>query len=178
VRLSHRTVQASHFLFQSVGVFVAMKKYGTLPGPLALICMGAALLAWQIHDWNPSDVYGMRLARSAIAMLFIAGAIIWRRLSTEKVPPGGSLVVKGSLKMDDLDELHDIQLPPDPCYTTVGGFLLERLGHAPLVGEFVDFSGYRFSVAEIDRQTISRVRIQELTGRAHEKNSVRLESAQ
>jgi CBS domain containing-hemolysin-like protein len=69
--------------------------------------------------------------------------------------------------MDDLNELHDIQLPLDPCYTTVGGFLLERLGHAPRVGEFVDFSGYRFAVAEIDRQTISRIRIQDLTGRAH-----------
>ena len=146
---------------------VIMKKYGTLPGPLTLVAMGVALLVWQIHDWDSVNVLGMRLMGYGISMILIAGAIVWRRLSTAKVPPGGSLMVKASLKMDDLDDLHDIQLPPDPCYTTVGGFMLEYLKHAPRVGEYVDYSGYRFTVAGTDRTAISRVKIQELTGRPH-----------
>lgn len=75
--------------------------------------------------------------------------------------------MKASLKRDDLDDLHDIQLPPDPCYTTVGGFLPEQLKHPPRVGEYADFARYRFTVGELDRTAISRVNIRGLTRRAH-----------
>lgn len=144
-----------------------MRKYDAAPPVPALIVTGVALIILEVHWWNPTDVLGMRVLRSGIGMLIFAGAIVWRRLARAKIPPGGYLEVKGSLKMDDLADLHDIQLPMDPCYTTVGGFMLEQLKHSPCTGEAIDFSGYRFTVAEIDRTAISRVRIQELTGRPH-----------
>ena len=144
-----------------------MKKYDAAPPVPALVVVGVALVVWQVRSWDPTDVLGMRLFRAGVGMLVLAGAILWRKIARAKVSPGGSIVVKGSLKMDDLEDLHDIQLPMDPCYTTVGGFLLEQLKREPRVGESADFGGYRFTVAAVDRTAISSVKIQELTGRVH-----------
>ncbi|HET9399445.1 MAG TPA: transporter associated domain-containing protein [Candidatus Acidoferrales bacterium] len=145
-----------------------MKKYDAAPPVPALIVIGVALIAWVVYDHADYPQYWqIKASQQGAGMLILAAAIIWRKMARARVPPGGSIVVKGSLKMDDLEDLHDIQLPMDPCYTTVGGFLLEQLKREPRVGESADFGGFRFTVAAVDRTAISRVRIQELTGREH-----------
>lgn len=75
-----------------------MKKYDAAPPVPALIVMGVALVVWQIRPWNPTDVLGMRVLRAGVGMLVLAGAIVWRKMARSKVAPGGSIVVKGSLK--------------------------------------------------------------------------------
>jgi putative hemolysin len=42
----------------------------------------------------------------------------------------------------------------------VGGFVLARLGFIPRGGEIFDFDGYRFTVVEMDRRRVARVKIQ------------------
>ena len=48
---------------------------------------------------------------------------------------------------------------PDGEYETLGGFLLDRLGHLPTVGESHVERGWIFEVAEMDRRRIATVRV-------------------
>jgi putative hemolysin len=78
----------------------------------------------------------------------------------------GSMVFDASLNVRDLEMQYDILLPEDPAYATLGGFALARLGLIPQGGESFDFDGYRFTVYEMDRRRIARLRIQKLPGPA------------
>ncbi len=57
---------------------------------------------------------------------------------------------------------HGIALPEDPGYATLGGFALAQLGFIPHGGETFDFRGYRFTVLEMDRRRIARLKVQAL----------------
>ena len=47
-------------------------------------------------------------------------------------------------------------------YSTVGGFVLTRLGHVPTPGEKVESNGLRFEVLEADPRTVLKVRVRVL----------------
>ncbi len=73
-----------------------------------------------------------------------------------------ALIFDASLSLRDLESQYNILLPDDPSYTTVGGFVLAQLGFIPRGGEKFDFEGYRFTVLEMDRRRVARVKIQRL----------------
>jgi CBS domain containing-hemolysin-like protein len=74
----------------------------------------------------------------------------------------GAMVFDASLKVRDLETQYDIHLPDDPSYETVGGFVLASLGSIPRGGETFDAAGYRFTVLEMDRRRVARVKIQRI----------------
>ena len=74
----------------------------------------------------------------------------------------GAMVFDASLKVRDLETQYDIHLPDDTSYETVGGFVLARLGFIPRGGETFDAAGYRFTVVEMDRRRVARVKIQRI----------------
>ena len=74
--------------------------------------------------------------------------------------PDGAMVVDGSLKMRDLETQHSIEMPEDASYETLGGFVMARLGFIPKGGESFEAAGFRFTVMEIDKRRVSRVKIQ------------------
>lgn len=71
-----------------------------------------------------------------------------------------AMIFDASLGLRDLESQYNILLPEDPSYATVGGFVLARLGFIPRGGESFDFDGYRFTVVEMDRRRVARVKIQ------------------
>jgi putative hemolysin len=71
-----------------------------------------------------------------------------------------AMIFDASLGLRDLESQYNIILPEDPSYATVGGFVLARLGFIPRGGESFDFGGYRFTVVEMDRRRVARVKIQ------------------
>jgi CBS domain containing-hemolysin-like protein len=71
-------------------------------------------------------------------------------------------IFDASLGLRDLESQYNIVLPEDRSYATVGGFVLARLGFIPRGGESFDFDGYRFTVVEMDRRRVARVKIQRL----------------
>jgi len=73
--------------------------------------------------------------------------------------PDGSMIFDAALKVRELDSRYNISLPDDPSYETVGGFVLTRLGFIPRGGESFEAEGYRFTVMEMDRRRVSRVKI-------------------
>ncbi len=73
--------------------------------------------------------------------------------------PDGGMIFDAAIKVRDLEAQYNITLPDDPSYETVGGFVLSRLGFIPRGGESFESDGYRFTVMEMDRRRVSRVKI-------------------
>ena len=73
-----------------------------------------------------------------------------------------AMIFDASLGLRDLESQYNIVLPEDRSYATVGGFVLARLGFIPRGGESFDFGGYRFTVVEMDRRRVARVKIQRM----------------
>jgi putative hemolysin len=78
------------------------------------------------------------------------------------VLPDGGLIFDAAMNVRDLDAQYNIALPEDSAYETVGGYVLSKLGIIPRGGETFEEAGYRFTVMEMDRRRISRVKIQRL----------------
>ena len=74
----------------------------------------------------------------------------------------GAMVFDASLSVRDLETQYNIVLPDDPSYATLGGFALAQLGFIPRGGESFDFGGHRFTVLEMDRRRIARLKVQRL----------------
>lgn len=76
--------------------------------------------------------------------------------------PDGSMIFDGAANVRDLEVQYNIAIPEDPSYSTVAGFVLARLGFIPRGGESFEEGGYRFTVMEMDRRRVSRVKIKRL----------------
>jgi CBS domain containing-hemolysin-like protein len=68
-------------------------------------------------------------------------------------------LVDGSTTIDDLREQLGIALPEGE-YVTLGGYLFDAFGHIPQEGERVDFDGWEFRVAEMDKRRVAKVVVQ------------------
>ncbi len=72
----------------------------------------------------------------------------------------GAMIFDASLNVRDLETQYNIVLPEDPAYATAGGFVLSQLGFIPKGGESFEYGGYRFTVIEMDRRRVARIKIQ------------------
>ena len=71
----------------------------------------------------------------------------------------GGMIFDGATNVRDLESQYNIPLPEDNSYETIGGFVLSRLGFIPRGGETFESGGYRFTVMDMERRRISRVKI-------------------
>jgi CBS domain containing-hemolysin-like protein len=74
----------------------------------------------------------------------------------------GGMIFDAAIKVRDLKTQYNIALADDSSYETVGGFVLSRLGFIPRGGESFESDGYRFTVMEMERRRVSRVKIKPL----------------
>lgn len=65
-------------------------------------------------------------------------------------------LVDGRLNFQDFEEATGIRLPASAS-DTVAGFVIERLGRLPVVGDAIEFEGARIQVAEMDRRRIAQL---------------------
>jgi putative hemolysin len=72
------------------------------------------------------------------------------------------LELEGNISIRDLASRYGIELPANAGFETLAGFLLHRLGFIPQGGETVEYEGRRFTILEMDRRRIARVRIEKL----------------
>ena len=72
--------------------------------------------------------------------------------------PDGSYSVAGRVRVSELAELFDADLPPAE-YDTVAGLISARLGHIPRPGEKTTEAGLVFVVEEADRRRIYRAKV-------------------
>jgi len=69
-----------------------------------------------------------------------------------------TLLVDGVVREDELAETTGFRLPEGP-YETLAGFIMARLGHIPVEGEVVEEGGWKFTVVEVQRRRIEKVRV-------------------
>jgi Mg2+/Co2+ transporter CorC len=72
------------------------------------------------------------------------------------------MIFDGSTGLRDLESQHNIVLPEDPAYATLGGFVLAQLGFIPSGGESFEYGGHRFTVVEMDRRRVAGVKLQQI----------------
>jgi CBS domain containing-hemolysin-like protein len=73
-------------------------------------------------------------------------------------PLGRTLLVPGGLHRDEVIDVVGLELP-DGDYETLAGYLLDQLGHIPVVGEEVSADGWTFTVVAMDRRRIETVQV-------------------
>jgi putative hemolysin len=84
--------------------------------------------------------------------------------------PDGSMIFDAAINVRDLETQYGIAIPDDPSYETVGGFVLAHLGFIPRGGESFESNGFRFTVMDMDRRRVSRVKIKSLQVAAAPEN--------
>jgi putative hemolysin len=75
-----------------------------------------------------------------------------------QVGPGGSVVLPGGFHPDEVYDACGFAMPEGP-YETLAGFVLDRLGHLPVEGEWFEEDGWLFRVAELERRRIAAVTV-------------------
>ena len=68
----------------------------------------------------------------------------------------------GSTRIRDLESEFGIAIPADAGFETLAGFLLFKLGEIPHTGESVEYAGRRYTVLEMERNRIAKVKIEKV----------------
>jgi CBS domain containing-hemolysin-like protein len=76
--------------------------------------------------------------------------------------PESDLDLDGVTRIRDLENEYGIEIPASGGFETLAGFLLFKLGEIPHAGESVEYGGRRFTVVEMERNRIARVKIEKL----------------
>lgn len=69
----------------------------------------------------------------------------------------GSLLVAGWMPADEFAEHIGITLDEGRDYETVAGFIIEKMGRLPMLGEHVMISGWRIEVVDLDGRRIDKL---------------------
>ena len=72
--------------------------------------------------------------------------------------PDGAMRVNARMPIDEVNELLEVEFP-EGDFDTVGGLMLNLLGHVPHEGETVDIDGHRLQAEKVQGRRIGRVRI-------------------
>jgi CBS domain containing-hemolysin-like protein len=78
----------------------------------------------------------------------------------------GDVELDGTTRIRDLESEYGIEIAADAGFETLAGFLLFRLGKIPRAGDSVEYQGRRYTVLEMERNRIARVRIEKLPEQA------------
>ncbi len=84
----------------------------------------------------------------------------------------GTMVIDASASLKDLKEIGLPFSDEDLAeYNTLAGFMLAKLQRIPRGGEFVIHNGYRFTVVDMEKNRIAKVKVEslQLMGRLHQK---------
>lgn len=81
----------------------------------------------------------------------------------EQAKNADELELEGSVPTRDLETKFGIDLPGDAGFETLAGFILFRLGYIPKVGEAIEEGDRRYTVIEMERNRIGRVKIERLS---------------
>jgi len=73
-----------------------------------------------------------------------------------------SVELDGATRIRDLESEYGIEIDSGGEFETLAGFLLSRLGEIPKAGEAMEFEGRRYTVVEMERNRIARVRIEKI----------------
>jgi putative hemolysin len=83
----------------------------------------------------------------------------WEERQVERLRDG-AMVVDGTLSATELRDHYGIPIPESVEFQTVAGFMLASLGVVPKGGEVVQVGDYRLTVVDVEKNRISKVKIE------------------
>ncbi len=69
----------------------------------------------------------------------------------------GSMLIDGSILIDELKESLQISFEDEENFSTLGGFIMYKLNRIPKTGDKVDYEPYRFEVVDMDGKRVDKV---------------------
>jgi putative hemolysin len=75
--------------------------------------------------------------------------------------PDGSMVIQGSALLKDLKADFDLPFEESPDYHTLAGFLLAKLKRIPRGGEWVEESGYKLTIVDMEGRRIVKIKLEQ-----------------
>ncbi|MCC7422427.1 MAG: HlyC/CorC family transporter [Planctomycetaceae bacterium] len=72
----------------------------------------------------------------------------------------GVVELESWVRVDDLNEQFDYELPDDEDFATIGGFVLSRMGRIPKPGDNITWEQLRLTVLSGDKRRIERLRVE------------------
>lgn len=82
-----------------------------------------------------------------------------RRRLRPHVASGGSWVVPGVMRPDELAQHADLHVPDDGPYETLGGLVMDRLGRLPEAGDEIVVQGVALRVERMEGRRVDRLRV-------------------
>jgi putative hemolysin len=70
----------------------------------------------------------------------------------------GSLLIEAHLSIHDLQSRYRLPFPESPDFETLAGFMLSQLQRIPQGGESVQYQGWKFTIVDVDRKRITKVK--------------------
>ena len=71
--------------------------------------------------------------------------------------PDGSFVINAKTPIEEINSRLEYRLPESDSYDTIGGLVLEVLGHIPVGGENITVGDYEMTVLEADARSIKKL---------------------
>lgn len=82
-------------------------------------------------------------------------------IAPQPLAPGATtMVLDGATPIRDLETQHQLKLPRDEGFETLGGFVLAKLQKIPRGGECFEADGRRYTVLEVEGHRIAKVKIE------------------
>jgi putative hemolysin len=72
----------------------------------------------------------------------------------------GSMIIQGSALLKDLKSDFGLPLEESPDYLTLAGFVLAQLKRIPRGGEWVEHSGYRLTIVDMEGRRIVKIKLE------------------
>jgi CBS domain containing-hemolysin-like protein len=83
------------------------------------------------------------------------------------------LELDGATPLRDLATQYGIDLPSQEGFSTLAGFVLYKLGAIPEAGATFDYEGRRFTVLEMDRNRVARIRVESFPLKEEEETALK-----
>jgi len=78
------------------------------------------------------------------------------------LPETGPVELDGATRIRDLESEYGIEIPAEGQFETLAGFVLFHRGEIPRAGESVEYQGRRYTVLEMERNRVARVRVEKI----------------
>lgn len=107
---------------------------------------------------------GLVTLADVVAELVGNVAKLGRKLEPVRALPGGRIELPGSAQLDDLEHTLEVEFDVDHSeVTTLGGYLMAKLGRVPVAGDLWTFDEYRIVVVKTEGPRVQTVRIEPKT---------------
>ena len=75
--------------------------------------------------------------------------------------PDGAMIIEGAALLKDLKADYGLPFEESPDFHTLAGFMLARLKRIPRGGEWVEDSGYKLTIVDMEGRRIVKIKVEE-----------------